>query len=166
MEPMINAPPIYFELRNRVSDVLGPERNPVVIGFDGRDGAGKTSAATWLAWQLGMPCIHLDLFIEQRESEGVIKWRTDDLAHCIKSRGARPLVIEGVLLLDVLSEIQRTPDFLVVVEKLDPPRSRDRSSDDDLVDRREFSLSNQVTGYFERCRPSNIANFELVWTES
>jgi len=55
----------------------------------------------------------------------------------------------------------------VFVEKAEPQRNRDRSlDDDDLIDRREFSLSNQVTKYFERRRPSDIANFKLVWTDS
>ena len=43
---MLIAPSNYLELRARVSDVLGPERKPVIIGFDGRNGEGKTSAAT------------------------------------------------------------------------------------------------------------------------
>ena len=68
----------------------------------------------------------------------------------------------GVLLLDVLSEMQRAPDFLVVTEKLDPPCSGDRSLDDDLIDRREFSLSHQITRYSKLRRPSDIANFKLV----
>lgn len=163
---MLAAPSSYAALHAKVSEALGPERRPILIGLDGRNGHGKTSAASWLAWQFGMISIHLDLFIEEQKSEGAIcNWRTDDLARCIKSRGAKPLVIEGVLLLDVLSAIQKTPHLLVVVEKLAPPRIRDRSLDDDLIDQREFSLSYQVTRYFERRRPSDIADFKLVWTE-
>jgi hypothetical protein len=142
---MLAAPSSYAALHTKVSEALGPHRRPILIGLDGRNGHGKTSAASWLAWQFGMTSIHLDLFIEQQKPEGAIcKWRTDDLARCIKSRGAKPLVIEGVLLLDVLSAIQKTPHLLVVVEKSDPPRIRDRSLDDDLIDQREFSLSYQV----------------------
>jgi hypothetical protein len=115
---MIIAPSNYCELRARVSDVLGPERKPLIIGFDGRNGEGKTSAATWLAWQFGMSAIHLDLFIEEQKSEGgaICKWRTDDLARCLKRRGARPIIVEGVLLLDVLSSIEKAADFLVFRE--------------------------------------------------
>ena len=164
---MIDAPPNYSELRERVSAALGPSRNPILIGFDGRNGEGKTSAATWLAWQFGMPAVHLDLFIEEQKPDGgaICKWRTDDLARCIKARGAKPLIIEDVLLLDVLSAIQKTADFLIFVEKIEPPRSRDRSSDDDLIDTRKFSLSNQITRYFDRRNPSGQANFKLAWDE-
>jgi len=169
IRPMLAAPPSYAALHAKVSEALGPGRRPILIGLDGRNGHGKTSTASWLAWQFGMSSIYLDLFIEEQKSEGgaICKWRTDDLARCIKSCEAKqkPLVIEGVLLLDVLSAIQKTPDFLVVVEKSDPLRSRDRSQDDDLIDRREFSLSYQITKYFERRRPSDIADFKLMWTE-
>ena len=163
---MIAAPSSYSELRAQVSEALGPCRNPILIGFDGRDGEGKTSAATWLAWQFGMPAIHLDLFIRRSESKSAISWRTDDLAGCLKARGTKPIIIEGVLLLEALATIEKSPDYLVFVEKAEPKRSRDRRLDDDLIDRREFSLSNQVTRYLERRRPSDLANFNLVWTDS
>jgi hypothetical protein len=163
---MLAAPSSYAALHAKVSEALGPGRRPILIGLDGRNGHGKTSAASWLAWQFGMSSLHLDLFIDEQKAEGAIcNWRTADLARCIKSRGAKPLVIEGVLLLDVLSAIQKTPDLLVVVEKSDPPRIRDRSLDDDLIDRRAFSLSHQITRYFERRRPSDLADFKLVWAE-
>jgi uridine kinase len=164
---MIIAPSNYCELRARVSDVLGPERKPLIIGFDGRNGEGKTSAATWLAWQFGMSAIHLDLFIEEQKSEGgaICKWRTDDLARCLKRRGAKPIIVEGVLLLDVLSSIEKAADFLVFVEKVRPQPSRDRSSDDDL-DTREFSLGNQISRYLERRKPLTRAHFRLSWIDT
>jgi len=163
--PMHTAPPCYAALHAKVSEALGPGRRPILIGLDGRNGHGKSSAASWLAWQFEMSAIHLDLFIEEQHSEGgaICNWRTEDLARCIKSRGAKPLVIEGVLLLDVLSAIQKTPDFLVIVERSDPPRSRDPTQDDDLIDRREFSLSPQITKYFERRRLPDTADFKLAW---
>jgi hypothetical protein len=105
---MIAAPSSYSELRAQVSEALGPCRNPILI--HGRDGEGKTSAATWLAWQFGMPAIHLDLFIRRSESKSAISWRTDDLARCLKARGAKPIIIEGVLLLEALATIEKSPD--------------------------------------------------------
>jgi hypothetical protein len=162
-QPVITAPSKYLDLHTKVCAALGPYRNPILLGFDGRDGEGKTSAATWLAWQLGMPTIHLDLFIRQSESDGAISWRTDDLARCLQARGRKPIIIEGVLLLEALSAIERSPDYLVFVEKAKPQHSRDRSLDDDLEDPREFALSNQISRYFERCNPSARADFKLLW---
>jgi hypothetical protein len=158
---MIAAPSSYSELRAQVSEALGPCRNPILIGFDGRDGEGKTSAATWLAWQFGMLAIHLDLFIRRSESEGAISWRTDDLARCLKARDTKPIIIEGVLLLEALAAIEKSPDYLVFVEKAEPQRNRDRSLDNhDLIDTREFALSNQISRYFERralCIPKTLS---------
>jgi uridine kinase len=163
---MITAPSIYTELRQRVSDALGPCRNPIIIAFDGRDGHGKTSAANWLAWQFGMPAISLDLFL--RQSSGALSWRADDLVRCLEAREkkAKPIIVEGVLVLDALAAIEKSPDYLVFVEKMEPMRIRDRSQDDDLKDPREFALSNQISRYFERCNPASRANFKLAWTEN
>ena len=165
-QAMIIAPSTYSDLHAKICAVLGPDRNPVLIGFDGRDGQGKTSAATWLAWQLGMPAIHLDLFIRRSQSEGPISWRTDDLARCLQTRDTKPIIIEGVLLLDALSAIDKSPDYLVFVEKAKPQHDRDRSLDDDFVDPREFALSNQISRYFVRRSPLAQADFRLLWSES
>jgi uridine kinase len=163
---MIIAPSSYSELRERISQALGPCRRPILIGFDGRDGHGKTSAANWLAWQFGMPAISLDLFLRRSESESAVSWRTDHLARCLKARGAKPIIVEGVLLLDALAAVEKSPDYLVFVEKTEPPRIRDRSQDDDLTDPREFALCNQISRYFERRSPASCANFKLAWSET
>jgi uridine kinase len=162
---MIDAPPAYLELLAQTTAMLGPYRDPLLIGFDGRDGHGKTSAATWLAWQLGMPAVHLDLFLRD-ESEGPIGWHTDDLSRCLKNRGDRPIIVEGVLLLDALEVVYRTADFLVFVEKLEPERARDRTLDDDLIDMRQFSVRNQISRYFDRRNIPSHSQFTLAWRDS
>jgi uncharacterized protein GlcG (DUF336 family) len=63
---MLEAPPQYLELRPLLWRALGyPDRHPIIIGIDGRTGQGKTSPASWIAWQLGMSTIHLDIFLVQ-----------------------------------------------------------------------------------------------------
>jgi uridine kinase len=163
---MLIAPTQYVEMRGRVSTALGLDRRAILIGVDGRDGHGKTSAASWLAWQFGMPSLHLDLFSNLHEFEIAMDWRSSDLARCVKARGKRPIIVEGVLLLDALATIDRRPDLLVFVEKEEPKRARDRSQDDDLADSRPFCLSNQVSRYFDRQNPSTRADFRLSWTEA
>jgi hypothetical protein len=103
--------------------------------------------------------------VKKSECESPINWRADDLARCLESRGARPIVVEGVLLLDALSEVRRTVDFLIFVEKIEPQRSRDRRTDDDLIDTREFSLGNQISRYLERRKPLTLADFKLSWND-
>src|ERR1700704_3718351 len=115
------APLEYENLRRMLRAALGPDRKPLLIGIDGRDGVGKTSLSNWLAWQLGMPVIQLDLFVIRREIPGPIGRRVNDLDRCIKARGDRPLIVEGVLLLDALEEVGRAPDFLVFVDEHPAP---------------------------------------------
>jgi hypothetical protein len=131
------------------------------MGRTRKDVRGNVAClATW------MPAIHLDMFIRRSKSEGAISWRTDDLARCLDTRGKKPLIIEGVLLLDALSAIEKSPEYLVFVEKAKPQHGRDRGLDDDLEDPREFAPSNQVSRYFERRSPLAQANFRLLWEET
>ncbi len=164
---MMQAPAAYGELLERADTLIGPNRNPIVIGFDGECGAGKSSAASWLAWQLGMPSLHLDLFLAPPVEDEPITWRIDDLERCIAARGDRPLIIEGVLLLDVFARIRaRKLDYLVYVEVTNNSGSeRDSDWDDDIEHSREFALENQVARYFARANPKERADFILSWHE-
>lgn len=114
----------HERLRRAVLHALGPDRRPLLIGIDGRDGAGKTHLANWLAWQIGAPAVHLDLYLVRTEAEHVpLSWRTDDLAATLAARldhERRPVVLEGVLLLDAMNVIGRSVDFLVYARR---PRS-------------------------------------------
>jgi hypothetical protein len=113
-----------------------------------------------------MPAIYLDLFADFYEFERAMDWRYYDLARCVKARGNRPMIVEGVLLLDALAAIGRAPDYLVFVKKLEPQRSRDRGMDDDLDDPRPFALTNQVSRYFQRRDPLTLAKFRLEWADN
>jgi pantothenate kinase-related protein Tda10 len=80
LKPIENS----IDLLKTLQRKLGPDRLPLIIGIDGRSGAGKSSLASWLAWQLGMPSVHLDLYVE-RDSEP-LSWRYEDLARVITAR--------------------------------------------------------------------------------
>ena len=146
MSEIVGAPPAYFELRKAVDLKLGVNRAPLLIGFDGAAGVGKSSAASWLAWQFGMPTIHLDLYVETNSEP--LRWRTNDLALAIAARRERPLVVEGILLLDALSTVARKPDVLVFVEAI--------SFDGGMLDR--------VCPYLERTKAREKADFILRWS--
>lgn len=156
---MMIATAEYEKLLTQLWAEMGPDQRPLLIGIDGQAGAGKTSLSNWLAWQLGFPAIHLDLFLEQSENPAPVRRRFSDLYRCIKARGSRPLIIEGVLLLDALDEINRSPDFLIFVEA--QPVIRVRPPDSDQIDNRAYCLGNQVTAYFVRRSPAECADFRL-----
>lgn len=150
----------YWRLLTDLWSALGPDRKPLLIGVDGREGTGKTSLSNWLAWQLGMPVIHLDLFLEENEVPGPIARRIGDLDHCMRARGNRPCIVEGVFLLEALNEVGRSPDFLIFVEEQSDASMPGRA-DSDFNDAREFSLANQVVAYLARCAPAQRASFKL-----
>jgi 2-phosphoglycerate kinase len=113
---MLKSPlPGSEELLRRVKAALGPDREPLLIAIDGPDGVGKSSLASWLAWQLGMPSVHLDLYLIRGSRP--LKWMTAEIDRLIQARLnlGRPLIVEGMLVLDVLDQIRRAPDFLAYV---------------------------------------------------
>lgn len=105
------------ELLDRLRLALTPNRRPLLIAVDGADGVGKSSLASWLAWQLGMPAVQLDLYLANGQP---IQWRTADLERVVACRidRKRPLIIDGVLALDALDQIGRKADFVVFVSGL------------------------------------------------
>ena len=151
MLPAVSAPASYLEARRWIEPAIR-ERGAVLIGVDGLDGAGKTSFATWLAWQFGMPVVHLDLYIIKDKRP--IEWRTGDLERLIEARlndGGRPLVVEGILLLQALNRIRRTPSKLFFVELEGTGGS--------------YSLAHELSNYIDQYRPQKLA-YMLKWAYS
>jgi hypothetical protein len=107
------------------------------------DGVGKSSLGSWLAWQLGMPAVHLDLFII---SLYPIQWLTADLKRVVDLRleRGRPVIVEGVLVLDALEQIGRQADFVVFVKGVG-----------------SLSLADQLAEYQERRSLPGSADFSL-----
>jgi hypothetical protein len=105
--------PQQIELLDRVQTALTPDRLPLVIAVDGVNGVGKSSLASWLAWHLDVPAVHLDLFLGR---PGSIQYRTEDLKRVVDRRGKRPLIVEGVLVLDALDQIGRKANYVAFVK--------------------------------------------------
>lgn len=145
--PDVRELPSYREVRDAVWDCL-PEWKRFTIAIDGRDGAGKSSLARYLAWQLGMSAFELDTF---RDLTGTpFDFRLDDLRRALAYRHERncPLVVEGITVLSVLARLGVTVDYLVFVDHVDellPPV-------DDVL---------QV--YFQKFTPLERADFKLSW---
>lgn len=126
-----------------------PNRLPLLIAIDGADGIGKSSLASWLGWQLGAPTIHLDLYLIKGSNP--LQWRTDDLQRVIHARlveHAKPLIVEGILILEALDRIGRKSDFLVHVEG-----------------EGGHYLSGRLADYRARHRPEQRAQFHLKGIE-
>ena len=98
-----------------------------------------------------MPAINLDLYII-RDTEP-LAFRSDHLNAAVDSclRMGRPVIVEGVMLLDVLDSIGRRPDFLVFVEK---------------ENRNDSNMRKQVPPYLKRRRPREGADWVLEWSST
>lgn len=133
----------------------------MTIAIDGRNGAGKTSLARYLAWQLGMPVLETDLWLSS----------TSPVAHCIdelkrlidaRHRCDRPVIIEGVMMLRTLELLGVQPDYFVVVTN----EALERVPEDDEDDiGPPPGLSGEVDAYLEERRPAEGADWHLVWRE-
>ena len=151
--PGHTAPPEYSKVLEHARAALGfpHEWKPIIIGLDGLNGAGKSSLACWLAWQLNTALIHLDMFTV-RDSEPQ-DWRTDDLKRAIDARLniGLPVIVEGMLLLDALQKIGCSPGFLVFVTKVGNNGS--------------YTLRKRIDEYFARQKPHAKADHEVIWAE-
>jgi uridine kinase len=133
------------QMLEKVQARLGPDRLPLLIAIDGPDGLGKSSLASWLAWQLGTPAIYLDLYVIKGSEP--LQWRTEELSRVVSERldnRRKPVVVEGIMILDALRAIDRKPDFLVYL--------RGEGS---------YALSDRLRAYRARCQPEQRADFCL-----
>jgi hypothetical protein len=138
------APEEYGTVFRVLCNRLGPARLPLLIAVDGADGLGKSSLASWLAWQLEMPVVHLDLYLVRTAEP--LYWREGDLARVIEERLnlGRPLIVEGVLALDALASVGRRPDFWIFL----------RGSGG-------YGLSRRISDYNSRRGPEANADFVI-----
>jgi hypothetical protein len=116
----------------------------LLICVDGANGVGKSSLASWLAWQLGAVAIHLDLYVIPDTRP--LQWRTGDLQRAIDARlRIGPVILEGVLALNALEAVKRSPDFLIFAEGSSP----------------SLRLGPEIAAYNAQRRPRDRANFTL-----
>lgn len=135
----------------------------LTIGIDGSPGAGKSTLARYLAWQLGIPALETDFWRATGDEPSFEQLRK--LISCWHETGemGRPVIVEGIKLLEVFERIGITPDFLVFVTNhaLEPdPEITDWCGPPPLE-----ALSGGIADYFANCRPQDKADFHLEWRE-
>lgn len=106
-------PPMFDEVAQKLVPVLAG-LPPKVVAVDGRSGAGKTTLARFLAWYFNSSLVELDLFL----TEGGIIRRESDVQRIVNFRlvrHRRPIIVEGLLVLDLLDSIGVRPDYTIYV---------------------------------------------------
>lgn len=120
------------------------------IGVDGPDGVGKSVLARFLSWELNMPAIETDLFVISDNE--LPSYRYEELHDVINQRHSlnRPVIVEGIFLLDTFKKIDLVYDVLIYVEN------------------KEFNGSNKLSErlieYRNEYKPKNVAKYTFDYT--
>ena len=138
-----------------------PLRECAIIGIDGDQGAGKSTLALELCSMLGGSVIELDELLHQNGRPYVEQIHKERLRSQISST-AKPVIVEGVLLLDVLDLLDLQPDCLLFAKKelhgcweyeqyLRPSVSLPKAK-----------LTREIAEYYRRRRPFERAKCQFV----
>jgi adenylate kinase family enzyme len=87
----------------------------VIVTIDGRDGVGKTTFGRYLAWHFNVTLVEADLFlIPSRDYLTHLDYQVNRI---IERRFTlpRPVIVEGVSILQLMKRINRVPDFAIYV---------------------------------------------------
>jgi uridine kinase len=96
----------------------------VIVTIDGRDGVGKTTFGRYLAWHFNVTLIETDLFLIPAQDYLI---HLDDQVNRIIERritSPRPVIVEGISILQLMKRINRVPDFSIYVTNAQHSSSR------------------------------------------
>jgi uridine kinase len=101
-----------------VVDALAPlmqRRKGAIVTIDGRGGAGKTTLGRYLAWHFNVTLIETDLFLIP--AQDYLIHLDDQVNRIIERRITTPLpvLVEGISMLQLMTRINRVPDFSIYV---------------------------------------------------
>lgn len=139
----------------------------LTIAVDGRNGAGKSSLARHLGWQLGIPVVETDFWLLD---DVPIKHNVSALMKLIRWRhkSNRPVIVEGIAMLQTLKIAGLQPDYLVMVTNtsLEVAETEICTTDHADADTNITKcLSTEVEEYLNKYRPQDRADWHVVWTE-
>ena len=96
----------------------------VIVTIDGRDGVGKTTFGRYLAWHFNVTLIETDLFLIP--AQDYLIHLDDQINRIIERRitSPRPVIVEGISMLQLMKRINRVPDFSIYVTNAQHSSSR------------------------------------------
>jgi Fe-S cluster assembly ATPase SufC len=136
----------YKLITEKLDDYLSNHPKKV-IAIDGLDGAGKTTLGRFLACRYNISLIETDLFIKSKGES--FAYDEENISRIIHKRleSVRPVIIEGIKLLELLKYLQISHDFLIYLENVNYEGS--------------FSLAKTLRSYKEKYNPTQQADIKL-----
>ena len=119
------------------------KKRVAVIGIDGYLGVGKTTIAALLSRRLGYTCIHLDDYLDPGKGRFIDNL---DIASLEQAVRVRPLIIEGLCLMEVLNRLYVHAELLIFVSGINASRNT-----------KDSRLFDEVDRYFQKYLPSETA---------
>lgn len=134
----------YEDVIDTIKKYLYPWRK-YLIAIDGYPGTGKSCLSRFLAFELEMPAIETDLLRILEEEQP--SYRLGELRNLIQSRHDqnRPVIVEGIFILDTLDKIGLVPDYLIYV--------------DNAKANCGYSLRHSMPEYLEKHKPHVLASY-------
>ena len=116
-----------------------------MIAVDGITGSGKSGLSRYMAWQLDMPTIETDMLRLMDDEQP--SYRLEELGNLIQARHEldRPVIVEGIFLLDTLNKLGIEPDYIVYVKKEETDSG--------------YALRDSLPEYLEKYKPEEKSDY-------
>lgn len=136
-----------------------------LVAVDGFSGSGKTTFAKRLAALLTWEVIHLDCFLNPQKGGFIQHLRYEDLGPKLL---VRPMIVEGVMMLDVLQRLNIASDVFIYVKRIGRLHGSWQDEDEcyrpvpdsmSNVGVAKSPLTKELISYHANCRPDCRAHY-------
>ena len=152
----MNAPerPEYAKALNKLEPLLCGWPQKVVV-IDGKPTVGKSTLGRFLAWRFNISLIETDLFLKR--NQGRFLYNEEALRTVInfKIQAERPVIIEGVVALRLLSDFNISPDFHIHVT------CEEESAPEELAGLEKYCGFKEYAKYCNKFQPRTGADLVL-----
>ena len=137
-------------------------REASVVAIDGDEGSGKTQLAAELQKNVGGDVISIDDFLIGNGMSYTKQFNANAFRACLKDKNARPLIIEGVLLLDILEREHLTADRYIFAKCIQQGQWQYEQYRSATANLPKSKLTREIAEYYRRRKPFERADVLTV----